>query len=470
MKFLFLIFISALCHIVFSSAVLAQGWTELGNGLVSQESTITALATDPAGNVYASGYFGGNETQAYVSYVAQWIGNDWSVIGNWYPNHYIRVLATDKDGNLYAAGDFTDGTTGSCYVAKWDGHNWTKLTGGSTIGPLIQALAIADDGTIYAGGVLFDEAHSYYVAKWDGTSWTRLMDPSFYGIVQALAVDHSGKLYAGGNILLQNNNYLAHWNGSNWLPVDIHVKMLGTVGYYLNGDIQALDFDEENNLYAAGSFENDTVGFNGTSYVAKWDGITWSEVGQGEHALNTHGSISTIAVAPSGNIYAAGTFMNQTPYYDGTFIHLSGSYYVAQWNGTQWSELATNNDSLRANGSITDLVLDQNENVYVSGNFKNNSENLKVAKWSASPLNTSIPHASDTPELTSYPNPAHDQIQLSIQENGTLQLYHFSGQYILTKEVTVPNTQLDLSALPSGIYTLLFNGQHSSSSLQVIKE
>ncbi len=49
-------------------------------------------------------------------------------------------------------------------------------------------------------------------------------------------------------------------------------------------------------------------------------GATWSEVGTGSNALNANDDINTVSTDRSGNIYAAGAFVNA-----------SGKFYVARY-------------------------------------------------------------------------------------------------------------------------------------------
>lgn len=104
----------------------------------------------------------------------------------------------------------------------------------------------------------------------------------------------------------------------------------------------------------------------GNYYVAKFDGTNWSEVG-GVNSLAANGFVTRICVDTFGNLYAAGQFTNQ-----------NGNYYVAKFNGATWSELGGLN-SLAANNGIGAIEADQTGNIYASGNFTNLNNNNYVA-------------------------------------------------------------------------------------------
>ncbi|MEB3214320.1 MAG: hypothetical protein VKL39_23425, partial [Leptolyngbyaceae bacterium] len=89
----------------------------------------------------------------------------------------VSALAFDNDGNLYAGGSFTvaGGITVN-RIAKWDGSSWSALGSGVNIGVnnSVNALAFDNNGNLYAGGS-FTVAGGITVnriAKWDGSSWS----------------------------------------------------------------------------------------------------------------------------------------------------------------------------------------------------------------------------------------------------------------------------------------------------------
>ena len=126
--------------------------------------------------------------------------------------------------------------------------------------------------------------------------------------------------------------------------------------------------DKIGNIYAGGQFYNSS----GKYYVAKYDGVSWSELG-GLNSLAATGKyislMNQIAIDHSDNVYLAGNLIND-----------SGKYYIAKFDGVSWSELGGIN-SLKANAEIRTICIDRKGNIYVAGNFTNASGKRYIAKF-----------------------------------------------------------------------------------------
>ena len=136
--------------------------------------------------------------------------------------------------------------------------------------------------------------------------------------------------------------------------------------------------DSDGNVYAAGGMIDSPTLPSGKCYVAKFDNLThlWSEVGTGSNRLKANGGISGMVMDKTGNIYVGGSFT------DSTLLFLAiGHCYVAKWDGSAWSTLGTGANALNAGGTINTMVMDDSENIYVAGNFRNSLGQSYVAKW-----------------------------------------------------------------------------------------
>lgn len=129
-----------------------------------------------------------------------------------------------------------------------------------------------------------------------------------------------------------------------------------------NNTIRNICTDNQNNLYAIGDFKD----ANGKYYVAKWNGSSWSQLGNSSSNSINLGPLKIVA-DKIGNIYVA----------------RFGSF-VSKWNGTSWVELGATNNTLINRYNIRDIAIDSSNNLYAfSGYFNTNTQQeiLCVSKW-----------------------------------------------------------------------------------------
>ena len=354
----------------------SQVWSSLGTtpNRLNANAPIQTTYCDLSGNIYAAGNFGNSVNYPYV---AKWDGTKWKELGTTpkFLNGNIFSICGDPLGNIYAAGYITDASY-NLIVAKFDGTNWSKL--GTNIIPqtnsyYITSICSDTSGNIYAAGEFKNANGNYYVAEWNKKTnlWTEaggLNALSLNGKVDVICCDAAGKIYVGGDFYHNNLGcYVNKWDGTKW----------NEVGSFNFGQIYTLYPDKLGNLYAGGNNMNDS----GKFFIAKWDGTKWSELG-GVNSLKANMYIHTICGDNSGNIYTAGEFTN------GLTSNL-GKYYVAQWDGTKWNELGGKN-GLAANNMISSICSDALWNIYAGGSFTNDSSKQYVAKFSMQSANSVV--------------------------------------------------------------------------------
>ncbi len=307
-----------------------SSWSRLGSTGVND--TIAALTVFDDGTstaLYAGGDFSraGDQT---ADGIAKWDGSSWSPLGsgvsvNGFLPGPVYALTVFDDGTghaLYVGGGFTRaGGQMALSIAKWNGSSWSPLGSGvSGAASSVRALTVFDDGTgpaLYAGG-WFSSAGGQpasSIAKWDGSSWSPL-GSGISGQVIALTVFDDGTgpaLYAGGWFTAaggQPARNIAKWDGSSWSP-------LGQgVGWFDNSDamvqtLTAFDDGAGAALYVSGWFGS--AGSLLVGNIAKWDGSSWSYVGDNflDRLVNDIVEATTVFDDGTGPaLYAGGWFTN----------------------------------------------------------------------------------------------------------------------------------------------------------------
>ena len=228
---------------------------------------------------------------------------------------------------------------------------WNPLNGNSGSNALnATALTMVVNpisGDLYAGGLFTNVAgipEADYIAKWDGSSWSALgSNGSGNGALAQgsgngqmgvfdLAFDSSGNLFVTGNFTISGvASYLAKWNGTSWSSV-------GT-GLEFNGSGRAIAVDSQNHVYLGGQFVN-VAGDSAVDYLAKWDGSSWSGVGNS----GIRNYVRSVAIGLNDNVYV-GAWANNIG-------GIPEADFIAKWNGSTWSALGGTSDG---NGQFYDM-------------------------------------------------------------------------------------------------------------------
>ena len=437
----------------------AQYWSELG-GLNSLKANygINTVCSDPSGNIYAAGLFN-NGSRLYV---AKWNGSIWSELGGFNglaAFAEIKSICSDANGNIYAGGDFKN-SLGNYYIAKWNGINWSELGGvNSTFvgyGHNVSSICSDLNGNIYA-------ATGPIVQKWNGTSWSILggafQQNGATQIVLSICSDTFGNIYAAGTLKnALGKCCVAKWNGSSWIEYGgvnnvIPNNVTSPENYNI---IRSICCDASGNVWAAGSFVNTS----GSYYVSKINGNGCLNLGGPFGTLQASYGIQAICNDSNGNLYAGGTFTNS-----------AGKHFVAKFDGNIWNELdAPNGMNAQFSGNIRCISKDATGNIYAGGYFANFLGKYFVAKYNAT---VGIEELANAKKLFNiYPSPTQSKINVKADVKligSNYIVYDNLGKSVLIGQINSENTSVELSNLPSGIYTINI-GDNLKQSFKVIKE
>jgi len=75
--------------------------------------------------------------------------------------------------------------------------------------------------------------------------------------------------------------------------------------------------------------------------------------------------------------------------------------------------------------------------------------------------------------LSLYPNPAIDKITIKTSSTSTsshVTIMNLNGQKLITRQITKPKTQLDISNLPSGVYFVRITSERKMEAGKIIKQ
>jgi hypothetical protein len=322
----------------------------------ANSATNTDALPNVVSNTYKNIYFDGDENWFFDF--------DGIVEGEVYD-----IIHSDLDGKIYFCGGFlqVNGNTDMKCIARWNPRNntWEQIPGiDYTHENFIRCMVQDDEGNIYVGGDFNTIAGipAGRVAKFnvlEGT-WESLKDENFFeesqmrgpetGGVYAIAY-HNDYIYVGGWTFNSTDASLLYIRRFNTLS-----KTWENVGSGVDAKVSALCFDDSGNLYAGGDF---------TNYVAKFDGVNWTNLAEG-----VNGSINDLKFY-NGDLYVGGFFTKV-----GNDIRSQG---IAKWNGTSWEAMGEGIDNSSISPSVYGISISESGKVYIGGYFDLRfSDDLKI--------------------------------------------------------------------------------------------
>jgi trimeric autotransporter adhesin len=457
--------------IFISFPIAAQNWAAIGK---FNNSISTFYVNQSTEELYIGGSFCYFNSDTMVG-MAKWNGTNMSTLGcgiEWdcipaqvsgYTNPVYAMIRFDNNifvtgSFLHAGGKIVNG------IAKWDGNNWIKFGTGlkTTDGNPGIGLCLKEiDGTLYLGGV-FDSINGiacHSLAKFDGSYWSPVNNfPVFwiYSNYPNWVYDiekYNNELYVCGNFdnyPLMTISYITKWDGTNWV----------NVGNGINGGI--IDARKmvvyKNELVVAGRFSKTVNPTNPGENIGKWNGTQWSELGSG-----TNDIIDDMKVK-DGNLYICGAFSTA----GGIPAH-----NLARWDGSKWCGFGNTLNY----GIITSLDF-LNDTLYIGGSFiiVNVDTIWNIAKWIGGNYVDTCSSTIGIEQIetqqhliTIYPNPATSILYINgLTTTATVEVYDISGKLLFTRQLNFH--QIDISTLAKGLYFIKLTTKEGSVVRKFVKE
>ena len=283
------------------------------------------------------------------------------------PNAPVKALAVHyawPNKQLFLGGEFTAaGALPSSYIAAWNGAGFDPIPSlHSPVLALTERLVNCMP-TVVAGGFLglVDDpavgVNGTNLVTLGESGWTKVTPPCQLPWVGGLGVYNNDLIASGGGI-----NYISRFNGIEWSEMG---QGLITVAHDM------LTFDEPTGpvlIASAGSAGSQTL-----SMIAKWDGASWTNLTDSFSGIN--GIVNATCVFDDGSgpsLFIGGGFVG--------FVN-SRLNHVAKRVGSTWQPLG-----LGVNGDIHDMaVFDDGDGpaLYVAGNFTTagGQPANRIARW-----------------------------------------------------------------------------------------
>lgn len=286
-------------------------------------------------------------------YARPTIGGAWDTMGGGADNAVADIVVDPVTGNVYACGEFHNiGGVAAAHIAMWDGTTWSALGAGCTsdviqmvLTPNGKLIAVSNTAGNFAGA-------STPIGIWDGANWAAFGAAAPDSFVWCVDIDQQGYVWVGGQFTTIGGvacNRIAFYDGGDWVyPVPGAPAWQPCAGGITSGQVNDIGIAPNGDVYVVGTFLN--VDGNVYRRIAMWDGAAWHPVGG-----DVNGAPRKVVAASNGDIYIIGSFT------DCAGVTVSN---VAKWNGSAWSAMGAG-----LNGQGYSLAIHQNGDIYVGGTF-----------------------------------------------------------------------------------------------------
>jgi hypothetical protein len=311
------------------------GWGKF-EGLTTYNSSLNLVTTPDTKPIFEYNYTNG----------------DRSITGGYV---YRGPLNNDALTGKYIYGDYVSGRVWALDYNTSTGETTSEMLF-RTNGQFISSFGLDESGQLYFS----DYGNSVKLYKISGESsgptsnavtgvgdWNKAGFEGVNGTVEAIQKVNE-TYYVGGNFTnasgISAQNIAKYDKVNGW----------GNFGSGVNGTVYSIAADSNGLVYIGGEFTS--VSGVSASNVAFWDGTNWNPLGSG-----TNGPVAKINIDTNDKAYIGGTF------------DIAGSIVVnniALWENSTWKGLTDSNTQVTGtNNEIRAISFDENDNLYVGGNF-----------------------------------------------------------------------------------------------------
>ncbi|MEI7980319.1 MAG: T9SS type A sorting domain-containing protein, partial [Bacteroidota bacterium] len=221
---------------------------------------------------------------------------------------------------------------------------------------------------------------------------------------------------------------------------------------------------------------------------------------ESEYAIRTAFGITIGDGTRTGNIYNLSVTVNrfgETPFSNSNLVlhlALTQSHMMVNWQGQTHLEYVSRAMSPSATGTAINLQTETQVTVPLTFTFNPSwggdiANDYELVAWvqdlatkevvDAEKVNLQSimvginDHNQDASSMKIYPNPVKNLVTIEMpsgSSESTLQLYNTGGQEIIRKQIGSGQTQIDLSHLAKGVYTIRILNNNKTEVRKIVKE
>lgn len=292
----------------------------------TDEVELEGAAARSATDVWVVGTWAGPGTGGgYRTLVEHWDGTAWKVVPSPSPTPgpaQLSGVAALSSKNAWAVGWYKGPHALETFVLHWNGTKWKRVRSPNPSDPGIRpydplaAVAALSARNVWAVGTYLhrkNHRHSYVtlVLHWNGKHWKRSPSANPGGVghtneLVAVAADPAGHLWAAGGYRNGSGSeqpLVERRRTRGWRNVPARAAAVAAPQLAL----ESLAPLAANDVWAAGTYLDDTRDFAPVALVEHWDGHSWSIVPT-PHPVEPTGfdALHGIAAVSSTDVWAVG--------------------------------------------------------------------------------------------------------------------------------------------------------------------
>ena len=298
------------------------------------ETNLLSVAASSAREAWSVGYYTDGANTVRHTLVDHWDGRTWSTMVS--PNtdcsvsNVLRSVASSSATNAWAVGIHSDGQNNiNPLTEHWDGSSWAIVPTPAVPGrdAALNAVTVIDSSDAWAVGlyVIGDGVAQTLTEHWDGRAWSIVPSPNQPGVVASLAAIvaiNSHDVWAGGQTgtFSRQPPLLLHWNGVSWSTVSGAPPPPEMFGRWVGADVLGLSARGPRDVWAVGSFFDDSGSDNAYTLAEHWDGSSWSLT-----------PVDVIIGSPRGHYFNGVTSFSTSDAWA-----IDPHSVIKHWDGTRW--------------------------------------------------------------------------------------------------------------------------------------
>lgn len=285
---------------------------------------------------------------------------------------YSGNLTSNILEGAYIYGDFTTGRVWALSYDFFNGEVSSTLLFRAS-GQSISSFGEDEAGDLYFSGYgtnaklfkLTETVTEPVTTAVNGVGEWKSISSGTNGTVQALTQGSDNTIYVGGNFTIAGG--ITATNLAKITPEG----QWETIGDGSNGPIHSVAIAPNGFIYVGGEFTQ--IGNITANNIAFWNGSVWSNLDEG-----INGAVFALKFDQEGNLFVGGVF---------TEVGETSVNNIAVWKDGNWMSLTDIGTNIAGtNNEIRSLAIDEENSLYVGGNFDTAGgiSAARIAKWNGS--------------------------------------------------------------------------------------